>query len=110
MNNEMNAGEITVEGRKSMLATDIRNTVADAAGLAGQVAVSASDDIAAVRTRIEDGLSEAGSRLDAAGSAVTACFARAARTTRAYVDENPWKAVGMSAAVGLVLAFFLRRR
>jgi ElaB/YqjD/DUF883 family membrane-anchored ribosome-binding protein len=33
-----------------------------------------------------------------------------ARSTDEYVHENPWKAIGLAAGVGLILGLLMRRR
>jgi ElaB/YqjD/DUF883 family membrane-anchored ribosome-binding protein len=34
----------------------------------------------------------------------------AAETTDQYVHENPWKAIGVAASLGLIVGLLLRRR
>ena len=110
MNTEFNAGEATVEGRKDILVKDVQAVVGDADALVKQVLTSTAGEITAARTRIETRLSDARASLDRAGHAVSARVSRAADCTQTYVSENPWKAIGVSAAAGLLIALLLRRR
>lgn len=110
MNTELNASDGTVEGKKERLVKDLKSVVTDADGLLKEVANSTAEEFAVARTKIEGKLGEARSRLDDARIAVTEKAKSAADATHEYVRENPWKALGVAAAAGLIIGFLLSRR
>ena len=78
-------------------------------------------DLSDMVTRAESLLKEAGSevegrlgnakaRLSEAGTVVSDRARYAAGATDAYVRDNPWKVLGMAAAVGALLALLLTTR
>ena len=73
------------------------------AALAQELAREAGAEIGAT-------VSETRSRLLDAVPAVTETAQQAARATHTYVRENPWKVLGIAAAVGAVVAILLTRR
>jgi ElaB/YqjD/DUF883 family membrane-anchored ribosome-binding protein len=66
--------------------------------------------IAAARGKAEESLKAAKARLAEQESAVMAKTKAAAKATEDYVRANPWKAVGIAAAVGLILGLLAARR
>ncbi len=101
------------EGNKEKLMQDLRVVVADAEELlratAGQAGEKVSEKVSAVRERIQGNLVAAKMRLVAAEEAVVASTKQAAKATDEYVHENPWKAVGIAAGVGLVVGMLISR-
>ncbi len=110
MKTKLNTSHGTVAGKKEKLVKDLKGVVADTDDLLRQVASSSAEEFAAARTTIEGKLGEAISRLDDARIAVTEKAKGAAEATHEYVNENPWKALGVAAAAGLVIGILLRRR
>ena len=55
-------------------------------------------------------LGNAGAKLGEAGTVVSDTARYAASATDAYVRDNPWKVLGMAAAVGALLALLLTTR
>jgi len=89
---------------------DFKTVVSDAEALLKETANQGGDKIAALRTRAEGSLKVAKARLDDAQEAVIAKTRAAAKATDVYVNENPWKAVGIGAGVGLVIGLLIGRR
>lgn len=100
-----------VEGEvsKDKLMQDLRVVVADAEELLRTTAGQAGEKVSAVRERIQENLAGAKVRLIAAEEAVVAKTKQAAKATDEYVHENPWKAVGIAAGVGLVVGMLISR-
>lgn len=94
---------------KEKLMQDLRVVVADAEELLRATAGQAGDKMAVVRERIQENLAVAKDRLIAAEQAVVAKTKQAARATDDYVHENPWKAVGIGAGVGLIIGMLISR-
>lgn len=100
----------TVEAKKDRLVNDLKGVVADADDLLQEVASSTTEEFFAARTKIEDRLRVARSRLDHARVAVTRQVGAAADATAEYARENPWKAFGLPAVAALVVFALLSRR
>ena len=99
------AGEIG----KEKLMQDFRLVVADAEELLRATAGQAGEKVAAARDRIQENLAVAKARLAAAEEAVAAKTKQAANVTDQYVHENPWKAVGIGAGIGLIVGMLISR-
>ncbi len=97
------------EVSKEKLMQDLRVVVADAEELLRASAGQAGEKVSAVRERIQENLAGAKVRLIAAEEAVVAKTKQAAKATDEYVHENPWKAVGIAAGVGLVVGMLVSR-
>lgn len=92
------------------LARDLRAVVNDAEALLKQAADSASGQYDAARANLESSLRAARVRLDDAQSAVLDGAKRAGRVTDDYVHDHPWQAVGLGAAVGVLVGLLIGRR
>jgi ElaB/YqjD/DUF883 family membrane-anchored ribosome-binding protein len=73
-------------------------------------ATQAGEQIAVARQRIQDSLQQAKVKLAEADAIVRERAKQAARYTDEYVHENPWRAVGVAAGIGLLLGLILGRR
>jgi len=100
-----------VEGEvsKEKLMQDLRVVVSDAEELLRATAGQAGEKVSAARERIQESLADAKVRLAAAQDVVAAKAKQAATATDEYVHENPWKAVGIAAGVGLVVGMLISR-
>ncbi len=105
---ETEAGTETVSREK--LAEDLRMVVADAEELLRATAGQAGEKAAAARERIQERLRAAKERLSVAEAAVVDRTKKAARVTDEYVHENPWKAIGIAASVGVIVGMLIARR
>ncbi|MEK7811787.1 MAG: DUF883 family protein, partial [Pseudomonadota bacterium] len=94
---------------KEKLMQDLRVVVGDAEELLRATAGQAGEKVSAARERIQENLVAAKVRLIAAEEAVVARTKQAAKATDQYVHENPWKAVGIAAGVGLVVGVLISR-
>lgn len=94
---------------KEKLMQDLRVVVADAEELLRATAGQAGEKISSVRERIQENIAAAKVRLVAAEEAVVARTRQAAKATDEYVHENPWKAVGIGAGVGLIVGMLISR-
>jgi ElaB/YqjD/DUF883 family membrane-anchored ribosome-binding protein len=94
---------------KEKLMQDMRAVVNDAEELLRATAGQAGDKVAAARERIQANLAVAKERLTEAEHAVVEKTKQAAKATDEYVHENPWKAVGIAAGVGLIVGLLISR-
>jgi ElaB/YqjD/DUF883 family membrane-anchored ribosome-binding protein len=60
--------------------------------------------------QLEEKVARGKARLTEMQAAVVDRTREAARTTDQYVHENPWKSIGLAAAVGVIIGMLIRRR
>jgi len=95
---------------KQKLVSDMKVVVADAEEILRATAGVAGDKMGDLRERFGERLRDARIRLADAEAALVDRTKAAARATDDYVHENPWRAVGLAAAVGLLLGVIIGRR
>jgi len=95
---------------KDKLVSDMRIVVADAEELLRATAGVAGEKMGDLRERIGENLRDAKLRLADAEVAMLDRTKAAARATDDFVHENPWRAVGVAAFVGLLLGAIISRR
>lgn len=92
------------------LMEDLRLVVADAEELLRATAGQAGEKVAAARERAGQSIDAAKVRISQAGYAAVDQTRVAVKATDEYVHENPWTAVGVAAAVGIVLGVLMSRK
>lgn len=106
----MNAQTASNDVSKDKLVADLKVVVADAEELLRATASQAGEKVAAARERIQASLASAKVKLTEAEQVLLEKSKLAAKATDEYVRENPWQAVGVAAAAGLVLGVLISRR
>ena len=103
------AGEVS----KEKLMRDLRVVVSDAEELlratATQTGEKVSEKVSAARERIQENLVVAKEHLAVAQQRVAENARQAASATDDYVHDNPWRAVGIAAGIGLVVGLLISR-
>ena len=89
---------------------DMKLVISDAEELLRATASQAGEQIAVVRERFKDSLHDAKVKLAEADAVLRDRAKQAARYTDEYVHENPWRAIGVAAGIGLLLGLILGRR
>ena len=92
------------------LVDDLKVLAADAEELVKATAAQTGDRIAAARVGIQQSVAALKPRLVQAQTVIAENAKTAATSTDAAVRENPWAAIGIAAAVGIVIGFFAGRR
>jgi ElaB/YqjD/DUF883 family membrane-anchored ribosome-binding protein len=92
------------------LMKDLRAVVVDTEELLKVTAGQTGERIEKLRARAEESLRNARSRVQAAGQDVQVAAQDAMREVDSQVRQNPWTAVGVAAAIGLVLGILLGRK
>ena len=92
------------------LTKDLQNVVTDAEELLKAVGRDGDAKLSEVRSRVQASLSSAKATLGEVQETVRAGAKKAIDTTDTYVRANPWQAVGVGAAVGLLVGFLAARR
>lgn len=95
---------------RDKLVADLKVLIADSEELLRASAGQAGEKIAAARERVQASLATAKVKLADAERAVVEKTKKAAKATDEYVHENPWRAVGIAAAAGVVLGLLINRR
>ena len=95
---------------KQKLVSDMKVVVSHAEELLRATAGVADEKMNDLRERIGQSLRDAKLRLADAEGAVVDKTKAAARATDDFVHENPWRAVGVAAVVGLLLGAIISRR
>ena len=106
----MNTKTASIDVSKEKLVADLKVVVADAEELLRATASQAGEKVSAARERIQASLAAAKVKLTEAERALLEKSKLAAKATDEYVRENPWQAVGVAAAAGLVLGILISRR
>ena len=95
---------------RDKLVQDMKVVIADAEELLRATASQAGEKISVARDRIQDSLHDAKVKLAEAEALVAERAKQAARYTDEYVHENPWRAIGIAAGIGLLLGLIITRR
>lgn len=104
-----NANASSVESQEQLV-SDIKSVISDAEEMLSATADQAGEKVNNLRARIQVRLHDAKLRLVDAEEALLAKTKAAARATDEYVHESPWTAIGVAAAVGVLLGLALGRR
>jgi ElaB/YqjD/DUF883 family membrane-anchored ribosome-binding protein len=92
-----------LSGEMHNLITDIEDLVKKATSLTGE-------ELTAAKARLTERLDAARVTFAEAGETVANKARNTATATNEYVHEQPWKAIGIGATVGLLLGFALEGR
>ena len=95
---------------RQKLVSDMKVVVSDAEEILRATAGVAGEKMVDLRERIGERLRDATLRLADAEAALIDRTKAAARATDDYVNDNPWRAVGIAAGVGLLLGIIIGRR
>jgi len=94
----------------SGLAREFQDFIADVEDLAKATSSLTGEELARARAKLGKRVAAAKESVEAIGGAISDRAQNAARTTDSYVREHPWQAVGIGAALGLLLGVTLARR
>ena len=89
---------------KEKLVSDMKVVVSDAEEILRATSGVAGDKIGELRERIADRLRDAKIRIADAEEMLVDRTKAAARATDDYVNDNPWRAVGIAAGVGCAVS------
>jgi ElaB/YqjD/DUF883 family membrane-anchored ribosome-binding protein len=95
---------------KEKLVSDMKVVVSDAEELLRATTDVAGGKIGELRERIAEHLKIAKVRIADAEELLLDRSKAAARATDEYVTENPWRAAGIAAGIGLLLGVIIGRR
>ena len=102
--------ETTAEAAREQLVADMNSVIADAEALLQATAGEAGERIEAVRARARDSIKAAKQKVSEMEHSIVDQAKEATKAADDYVREHPWTAVGIAAAVGVVVGVLLSRR
>jgi ElaB/YqjD/DUF883 family membrane-anchored ribosome-binding protein len=98
----------TITESREQLVVDMKAVIADAQELLEATTSATGDRVRAARARAEETIRSARQRV--ADLEVVDQAKEAARSADEYVREHPWGAVGVAAALGLLVGVLVARR
>lgn len=101
---------VTNDVSKEKLISDFKVVVADAEELLRATANQAGDKATDLRVKIQNRLADAKLKLADAEVALVDKAKLVGRATDDYVNDNPWRSVGIAAGVGLIIGLLIGRR
>jgi len=99
-----------MEASREKLVGDIKTVLTDVDALLRQAAEATGDEARELRRRAEDLLEQAQHKFTEVRDDVVRRGREATRATDEWVHDNPWGAVGIGAAVGVLLGMLIARR
>jgi ElaB/YqjD/DUF883 family membrane-anchored ribosome-binding protein len=94
----------------SGIAREFHNFVADIEDLLKATTNLTGEDLQKAKAKLNERIAAAKESATEMGETVINRARKTAETTNTYVHEQPWNAVGASAAIGLLLGYLLARR
>jgi ElaB/YqjD/DUF883 family membrane-anchored ribosome-binding protein len=109
---KMMKNEISDAARQWRSATgqEVSNLMADVQDLLGRVAHVADPEVIRLRAKVTDALSTAKATIARGSDSVQRSARDAMNAGDSYVHEQPWQAIGIAAAAGLLVGFLVARR
>ena len=99
-----------LSGARDKLMDDLRSVIQDAEAWMRHGGQVTSEEFKAAKAKFERTLHNAKDDLVRLEETVVEKTKEAAKATDEYVKENPWKAVGLGAAVGVVIGMLIARK
>lgn len=96
--------------QKDKLMNDLRMVIADAEEILRMTADQAGESAADLRGRVQARMNQAKVDLLHLQDVAVAKVKAAGHATDEFVHENPWKSIGLGAAVGMLLGVLISRR
>jgi len=100
----------TQTGTREQLMSDLKTVISDAETWLRNGGNLTGEELKAAKAKFEQTLAAAKTSLGEYQQTVVEKTKEAARATDEYVHENPWKSVGLGAAVGVVVGMLIARR
>lgn len=98
------------EVTKAELVAEFKTVIADAEALIKATANHGGEKVDQLRSQAEASLASAKDKIEDLHEDLIEKGREAVKATDDYVQENPWKAVGIAAGIGLVIGLLVSRR
>lgn len=99
-----------VDKASTSIANEFNNFVADVEDLIKATTHLTGEDLSKAKAKLNERIALAKESATEIGESLANRARKTAETTNTYVHEQPWNAVGIGAAVGLVVGYLLARR
>lgn len=109
-NMDAHTGSAQQQESPSAMAREFHNFVADIEDLLKATTNLTGDELQKAKAKLNERIAAAKDSATEIGESVVNRARKTAATTNTYVHEQPWNAIGASAAVGLLLGYLLARR
>jgi ElaB/YqjD/DUF883 family membrane-anchored ribosome-binding protein len=100
----------TQTGTRDQLVNDLKTVIHDAEGWLRNGGQLTGDELKAAKAKFEQTLASAKTSLIDIEETVVERTKVAAKATDEYVKDNPWKSVGLGAAIGVVIGMLIARK
>ena len=94
----------------SGMSHEFQNFIADVEDLIKATTSLSGEELARARTKLSKRVAAAKESVEDIGGEIADRARHTAKATNSYVHENPWQAIGIGAAFGLLLGVVLARR
>jgi ElaB/YqjD/DUF883 family membrane-anchored ribosome-binding protein len=101
---------MSLKDHNEQLMHDLQAVIKDAESLLKNSALPSSEDFKSAKERFETTIKNAKEEIIRLEKLVVEKTKEAAHATDDYVKENPWQAVGLGAAIGLVIGLLIGRK
>lgn len=110
LNPSLANGSERTKNAASAVSEEFHHFLSDIEDLVKQTTTLTGEDLARARAKLSERVSAARESVEEMGDSVVKRVRQGAADTNAYVHEEPWKAIGVGALVGLLLGVVLARR
>lgn len=105
----MNATEISTESRDKIMG-ELKSVIKDAEDMMKNTEQQAGEGFKTAKAKFESTLRSAKSELRHMEETIVERAKDAMHTTDEYVQDHPWKSVGLGACVGLIVGLLIGRK
>lgn len=95
---------------RDKIKSDLKTVLSDMDEYLRATASQTGEKIGVLRERLQDQMRRTKDRLADTREVVVDKTKEAARATDEYVHDNPWRAVGIAAGIGLIIGMLIGRR
>jgi len=100
----------TQSGTRDQLLSDLKTVLQDAESWLRHNGQMTGDELKAAKAKLEGAIVKAKDDIVRMEEAVVEKTKVAAKATDEYVKDNPWKAVGLGTAIGVVIGMLIARK
>ncbi len=110
MNRDLEQTVVGLNGIQTAAITEFNSFVADIEDLVKATTSMTGEDLVRAKAKLNARVSQAKESVADMGGAVAAQARDAARITNGFVHDNPWQAIGIGTALGVLVGFALASR
>lgn len=100
----------TNEYKEEQLVEDFKSVLADLEALLQETAQTGGESLTAIRAKAEQSLDAVKANMADAPASVLNKAMEAATAADDYVQDNPWRSIGLAASVGFIVGLLISRR